>query len=296
MRPMSLYEAGFSSGKVSLKDLCCRNIEPVMTGEVDLRDIIDYIVRGGWPANINVPLKQAALLPGEYLSAVIQDDVYHIDGVKRDFHKMELLLRSLARNESTTITNKKLKADIQEVDDADIDVETVAAYLDVFTRLFLLDNQKPFATRIRSSARVKQAEKRHFSDPSLACALLQATPEMLLGDLNTLGFLFESLCERDLKIYAEAFDAEVYHYQDYNGREIDAVIQLPEGEWCAFEIKLGANQIDAAAQNLLNIHKEITTEKDGKPAKILCVLCGLSNAAYQRPDGVYVVPITALKD
>jgi predicted AAA+ superfamily ATPase len=209
---------------------------------------------------------------------------------------MELLLRSLARNESTTITNKKLKADIQAVDDADIDVETVAAYLDVFTRLFLLDNQKPFAARIRSSVRVKQAEKRHFADPSLACALLKATPEMLLGDLNTLGFLFEALCERDLKIYAEAFDAEVYHYQDYNNKEIDAVVQLPGGDWSAFEIKLGANQIDAAAKSLLALQNEALKDPNGKPAKSLCVLCGLSNAAYQRPDGVYVVPITALKD
>jgi hypothetical protein len=296
MRPMSLYEAGFSSGKVSLKDLCDGNLQPVITGEVDLRNIIDYIVRGGWPANIDVPLKQAALLPKEYLSAVINDDVYRIDGVKRDVHKMELLLRSLARNESTTITNKKLKGDIQEIDAEDIDIETVATYLDVFGRLFLLDNQKPFATKIRSSVRVKQAEKRHFSDPSLACALLKATPEMLLGDLNTLGFLFESLCERDLKIYADAFGAEVYHYQDYSNKEIDAVIELPDGDWCAFEIKLGANQIDNAAQNLLTIQNEIMSETDGKPAKILCVLCGLSNAAYQRTDGVYVVPITALKD
>jgi hypothetical protein len=296
MRPMSLYEAGVSSGRVSLKDLCEGKMTPAMTGEVDLRVLVDAIVRGGWPANLDVPLRQAALLPGEYLDAVLQDDVYRIDGLKRDTHKMELLLRSLARNESTTITNKKLKADIQAVDDADIDVETVAAYLDVFTRLFLLDNQKPFAARIRSSVRVKQAEKRHFADPSLACALLKATPEMLLGDLNTLGFLFEALCERDLKIYAEAFDAQVYHYQDYNNKEIDAVVQLPGGDWSAFEIKLGANQIDAAAKSLLALQNEALKDPNGKPAKSLCVLCGLSNAAYQRPDGVYVVPITALKD
>jgi predicted AAA+ superfamily ATPase len=296
MRPMSLYEAGVSSGRVSLKDLCEGKMTPAMTGEVELRVLVDAIVRGGWPANLDVPLKQAALLPGEYLDAVLQDDVYRIDGLKRDTHKMELLLRSLARNESTTITNKKLKADIQAVDDADIDVETVAAYLDVFTRLFLLDNQKPFAARIRSSVRVKQAEKRHFADPSLACALLKATPEMLLGDLNTLGFLFEALCERDLKIYAEAFDAQVYHYQDYNNKEIDAVVQLPGGDWSAFEIKLGANQIDAAAKSLLALQNEALKDPNGKPAKSLCVLCGLSNAAYQRPDGVYVVPITALKD
>lgn len=158
-----------------------------------------------------------------------------------------------------------------------------------------MDNQKPFESRLRSSVRVKQAEKRHLADPSLAAALLGATPDRLLQDLNTLGFLFEALCERDLRIYAESFDAELYHYQDYNNREIDAVISLPSGEWCGFEIKLGANQIDAAAEGLLKIQSEIISEKDGKPAKILCVLCGLTNAAYRRTDGVYVVPITALK-
>ena len=151
---------------------------------------------------------------------------------------MRLLLRSLARNESTTVTNKTLKNDVKEMDDEDIDTDTISSYLDVFKRLFLTDNQKPFATQIRSSVRVKQAEKRHFSDPSLACALLKATPERLLNDLQTLGFLFEALCERDLKIYAESCGASLYHYQDYANKEIDAVIELDNGNWCAFEICL----------------------------------------------------------
>ncbi len=143
---------------------------------------------------------------------------------------------------------------------------------------------------------MKQAEKRHFADPSLACALLGATPEKLLGDLNTLGFLFEALCERDLRIYAESFDAELYHYQDYNNNEIDAVIELKNGNWCAFEIKLGAHQIDSAAEQLINIKNTISAQKDGLPPSALCVICGMSNAAYRREDGVFVVPITALKN
>lgn len=244
MRPMSLFESGNSSGDISLKDICEGRIEPKISGEVDLRKLIDFIIRGGWPANQETTLKQAAYLPIQYIRAVLDDDVYRIDNVKRDKHKMELLLRSLARNEATTVTNKKLKNDIKEIDDEDIDVETVSAYLDVFQRLFLTDNQKPFEAKLRSSIRIKQAEKRHLSDPSLAAALLNATPEMLLNDLNTLGFLFEALCERDLKIYAESFDAELYHYQDYNNNEMDAVIAMPDGKWCGFEIKLGANQID----------------------------------------------------
>lgn len=296
MRPMSLFESGDSSGKVSLESLCHGTLTPVMTGEVDLKALIGLIVRGGWPGALHLPVEQAAMLPAEYLNAVIDDDVYRMDGIRRNTAKMRLLLRSLARNESTTATNKTLKNDIREMDDEDIDVETVKEYLDIFDRLFLTDNQLPFSTGVRSSVRVKQAVKRHFCDPSLACSLLKITPERLMGDLETLGFLFEALCERDLRIYADAFGAALYHYQDYRGREIDAVLELPDGQWCAFEIKLGANQIDAAAQNLLTIRQEIADDPKGKPPAVLCVLCGMANAAYRRPDGVFVVPVTALKD
>lgn len=296
MHTMSLYESGDSSGEISLAELCNGNFTPTMTGEVYINDLIEYIIKGGWPANVDIPAEQAALLPLQYIDAIIEDDVYRIDGVKRNKEKMKLLLRSLARNESTTVTNSVLAKDIKEIDDVNIDKDTVAEYLDIFKRLFIIDNQRPFAANIRSSVRVKQAEKRHFCDPSIACALLKATPHMLINDLQTLGFLFEALCERDLKIYAESFGASLYHYQDYDNKEIDAVIELSNGEWCAFEIKLGANQIDEAAKNLLDINKKIEKDPKGKPAKVLCVICGLSNAAYKRPDGVYVVPITALKN
>ena len=296
MHPMSLYESGDSSGKVSLEELCNNNIKVAMTGDVKLTDIINLIVRGGWPGNIDTPAKTAGIVAEEYLKAIIDDDVHRLDGIKRNKEKMNLLLRSLARNESTTASKSVLKKDIKAVDSADIDDDTISDYLDIFQRLFLIDNQPPFATKIRSSVRVKQAEKRHFADPSLACALLKATPEKLLNDLETLGFLFEALCERDLKIYAESFSAKLYHYQDYKNREIDAVIEMVDGRWAAFEIKLGANQIDAAAANLIKIRDEIAAEDDGVPPSMLCVLCGLSNAAYKREDGVYVVPITALKD
>ena len=294
MRPMSLFEAGKSSGKISLKELCNGELKAQLTGEVALTDLIDYIVRGGWPSSQELSIEEAALLPKEYISAILSDDIERIDGIKRDRHKMELLLRSLARNESTTVTNKRLKDDMKEIDHEDIVAETVASYLDVLNRLFLIDNQKPYGTQLRSTVRVKQAEKRHLSDPSLACALLNATPEILKGDLNTLGFLFEALCERDLKIYAEAFGASLYHYQDYHNQEMDAVIVLPDGEWCGIEIKLGANQIEDAAKNLLKIKQKILEEKNGKAPKSLSVICGLSNAAYQREDGVFVVPLTAL--
>lgn len=295
MRTMSLYESGESSGVVSLEELCNGKITPAMTGEVSLRDLAYYMVRGGWPGNLNVTPENASLLPQSYLDAILDDDSQRIDGKKYDVAKMRLLLRSLARNESTTATKKKLLNDIREFDDEAIDMDTIATYLDVFNRLFLLDNQLPFSANIRSSVRVKQAEKRHFCDPALACALLKATPDKLIGDLETFGFLFEALVERDLKIYAESFGANLYHYQDYNNKEIDAVVELKDGKWCAFEIKLGANQIDKAATELVALRNDI--EKNGGIApSVLCVICGLSNAAYVRPDGVFVVPITALKN
>ena len=295
MRTMSLYESGDSSGKVSLQELCEGKLTPSITGEVDLRTLARLTVRGCWPGNLDISDADISLLPGEYLDAVIDDDVNRVDETRRDSRKIRLLLRSLARNESTTATNRRLKNDIKEIDDEDIDVETVATYLDIFNRLFLTDNQQPYAARLRSSVRVKQAEKLHFCDPSLACALLKVTPERLISDLETFGFLFEALCERDLKIYAESFGAALYHYQDYAGNEIDAVIELPDGNWCGIEIKLGANKIDEAAENLIRIRGEIVND-GGKAPSSLIVLSGLSNAAYKRPDGVYVVPLTALKN
>lgn len=246
--------------------------------------------------SIDLPLAEASLLPKEYVKAIVEDDVYRMDGIKRDTNKMRLLLRSLARNESTTVTNRTLKNDVKEIDDEDIDANTINEYLNIFERLFLINNQKPFAASVRSSVRIKQAVKRHFVDPSISAALLGVTSSSLLSDLETLGLLFEALCERDLQIYADAFGGSLYHYQDYKNREIDAVVECPDGEWCAFEIKLGANQIDAAAEGLLRLKAEFEADPRGRPPKVLCVLCGLSNAAYQRPDGVFVVPLTALRD
>lgn len=153
----------------------------------------------------------------------------------------------------------------------------------------------PFAAKVRSSMRVKQREKRHFVDPSLPCAILGMTKDKLIEDLEYLGFLFESMAERDLLTYVDSFDAKLFHYQDYRNNEIDAVIEREDGQWCGIEIKLGAHQIEEAARNLVRINEKIKKE-GGRPAKALCVLCGLSNAAYRKPDGVYVAPITSLRN
>ena len=296
LRTMSLFESGDSTGDISLKDLCNNKFEQKLTGEVDLRHLAGLIIRGGWPGNLSYSPKDASEIVDEYIKLIIDDDLTRLDGINRDKHKVKLLLKSLARNESTTVSNMTLKKDISDVDNEDIDIDTIASYLSALDKLYLLDNDEPFSTNIRSSIRVKQAEKRHFADPSMACTLLNIREEdKLINDLNTFGFLFEAMVERDIKIYADSFNAKCFHYQDYQSREIDSVIELENGEWCAFEIKLGANKIDEAAENLLKLKNEIEKE-NGKVPSVLCVVCGLSPAAYQRPDGIYVVPITALKN
>lgn len=295
LRTMSLFESGDSTGDISLENLCKGKVEQKLTGEVDLRNIASLIIRGGWPGNLDYSPKDSSEIIKEYIELIIADDLYRLDKVNRDKHKMKLLLKSLARNESTTVSNMTLKKDIKEIDNEDIDIDTVASYLNALDKLYLLDNDEPFSLNVRSSIRVKQSEKRHFADPSISCALLNLTEEKLINDLETFGLLFEAMVERDLKIYASTFNAKCYHYQDYQNREIDSIIELENGDWCAFEIKLGANQIEKAANSLTAI-KESIEKENGKSPSVLCVICGLSNAAYRRPDGVFVVPITALKN
>lgn len=295
MYPMSLYESGDSTGLVSLKDICNNKVENKITDNISINKIIELILRGGWPGSIDLPIDKSIEIPKQYIEEIIDDDSYKVDGIKRDTLKMKLLLRSLARNESTTVSINKLKDDIKEIDLNNIDVETVSDYLNIFDKLYLLSNQKPFFPNIRSTIRVKQMEKRHFVDPSIAASILHLNKEKLLNDLNTLGFLFEALVERDLRIYSSTFNAELYHYQDYNNNEIDAIIELEDGNYAAIEIKLGANQVDEAANNLVNI-KQKMIKNNIKPPKALIVICGLTNAIYKRDDGVIVVPITSLKN
>ncbi len=295
MRTMSLYESGFSDGVISLKDICYGTAIDCLTQNASLDKLIDCVLIGGWPSTIGMSVDQSIIVAKEYIKSVLNEDIYKVDNVKRDKHKVELLLKSLARNEATTVTNKTLKNDIKEKDYDDVDANTITNYLNLLNDLYLVENIPPYSSRIRSSLRVKQSEKRHFVDPSLPCAILHLTKDKLLNDLNYFGFLFESMVERDLLTYVDSFNAKLYHYQDYANNEIDAVIELEDSSWCGFEIKLGANQIDEAAKNLVRINSKII-EDGGKPAKSLCVICGLVNAAYKRPDGVYVVPFTSLKN
>ena len=295
MYPMSLYESGDSSGDVSLMDIYNNKVNGKLTGDVKLKDLIKLVLRGGWPGSIDIPFEEAIKLPKEYIREIIDTDIDRISDSKRDLNKVMLLLRSLSRNETTTSSISKLKNDIKEIDNEDIDPKTITEYLGDLTKLYLIENQLPYNSNIRSSMRVKQLEKRHFVDPSIATSLLNMTVDMCVNDLLSFGFYFEAMVERDLRIYAEVNGWNLFHYQDYDGNEFDAVIEFSDGEYAAFEIKLGAGQIEEAANNLTRI-SNLIKKNGGKAPKSLCVICGLSNAIYTREDGVIVVPITALKN
>jgi predicted AAA+ superfamily ATPase len=297
MHSMSLFESGDSSGEISLLELFKKPWNKnVFTGKVELEHLIDLTVRGGWPGTLGINIENAMDLSKGYLDAVINKDVQTIDRKKRDVGKMRALIRSLARNESTTVSKSTLAKDMTDADDETASFPTLSDYLDVLGRLYVIEEQPAFNPNLRSSLRVGKTPKRRFTDPSLAIAALEATPEMMIGDLNTYGLMFESLCMRDLGIYAESFGGRLYHYRDGDGREVDAVVELPDGRWGAFEIKLGIDRIDAAAEGLLKINELTYGNNKSKGPAVLCVICGLSSAAYRREDGVFVIPITALRN
>ena len=297
MRTMSLYETGDSSGAVSIMDLFNNSLSAVPVRQVQLDDLISYVVRGGWPGAQDLPLKSALQIPKDYLLN-IPDDMERSDGRKRNARKVTALLRALGRAESNMTSKATLKKDMEEYAEdrkaeSDASIDTITDYLDCFSRLFLIEDQPAFENKLRSSIKALKKPKRHFTDPSLAVAAIGATPEMLKYDLNTFGYLFEALCVRDLRIYSDFHGGKVYHYHDERDNEADAVVELPDGRWGLFEIKVGFHQVDTAAQELIRLNSKFKAETNSE-ASFLCVLCGMASAAFQRPDGVFVVPITAL--
>lgn len=294
MYTMSLYESNNSSGDVSLRDLFDNNVHNKLLDNIKLEHIADLIVKGGWPEAINLDSRDALKISQSYIEAVLEKDIIQIDGINREKSKMEMLLRSLARNESTISNNNVLIKDIDNItSDRDLLISrnTLADYLKVLDRLHIIKNQNSFMYKIRSRLNVGKIAKRHFVDPSLGCAILNITPEKLMNDLETFGLYFEALCERDLRIYSESIGAKLYHYRENDtGIEVDAIIEIADGEYGAIEIKLGANKEEEAASSL----KRFYELAEVKP-KFMCIICGLYNAVVRRPDGIYVLPITALK-
>ncbi|WP_029513645.1 ATP-binding protein [Mycoplasmopsis primatum] len=296
MNTMSLYESGNSDGQFSLNDLIQNKFKPSILKETTLKEIAYLITRGGWPKNLNVSEDECFEVANSYIENIVKIDLKQIDkDIEYNEQKIKLILKSLARNESTTISNQSILSDILENDKESISKNTLVKYLNILNRMFLFNNHEPYSPNVRSSLRVKQMEKRHFFDPAIACALLKLNSKKLIQDLHTMGFMFEAMVERDLSIYAQSLNANIFHYQDYKGNEIDAVIELEDGNWCAFEIKLGINQVEKASSNLTRICSDIV-KNGGKEPILKCVIYGSGNKAYKNSDNVFILPITSLKN
>lgn len=293
MYPMSLYESKDSTGEASIMDMYNGVQKDVNVTVPSLKDIATLIIRGGWPSNLKVDKSLVGLIPNSYIEAILDKDIN--DERKRDKNKMKMLLKSLARNESTVVSNQTLLKDIDNYADENVILEsraTIADYLDVLTRLYVIDLQESYSANYRSPERIGKSAKRHFIDPSLACSILELDEEKLMNDLNTFGFMFESLVERDLKIYANYLDGHLYHFRDnVSGLEVDSILEFKGGEYAAIEIKLGNNKVEEAKDNLIKFANSMV-----KKPKFMCVITANSTyVGYDKENEIYVLPITALK-
>jgi hypothetical protein len=291
MRPMALFESGHSSGQVSLAGLLAGDTSRAAETGIDAIALAERIVVGGWPGLIDRSVEDSAIAVRAYLDDIRRADVQRVDGVAHDPDRVLRLMRSLARNVATTVGVSTLARDVGGSDGA-VDRETASRYYETLERLMVVEDQPAWGPHLRSRSRIRTSAKRHFVDPSLAAAALRVTPERLLGDLELMGFLFESLVVRDLRVYAQARDAQVLHYRDNTDLEVDAIVEAADGVWGAFEIKLGVGMVDAAAEALLRFAARVDTAKSGSPA-VLGVITGMG-FGYRRPDGVLVIPIAAL--
>lgn len=291
MRPMSLYERGWSTGEVSLAALLKGDDPSSESVSFELGELAEKITLGGWPGLIGAGAMEGLRFVSDYISLIAEVDLSKVTEKRRNPYKVMRLLQSIARNISTEVTLTALAKDTGG-SDSEMDDETVADYLDALERLMTVENLPAWNTHIRSTDMLRKSPKRHFADPSLAVGALGLSIDKLTADLNYFGLLFESLAIRDLKIYADANGGKVYHYRDSRGLEIDAIIEYADGTWGAFEIKLGIGAADAAVANLLKFADKIDTIKTKAPAS-LTVITG-NGFAYRRPDGVNVVPLSVL--
>lgn len=295
MRPMSLFESKDSTGQVSLMDLFNKkDISTVDNHSID--EIAFLICRGGWPAALNHGKKVALKQAFDYYDAVVNDDISRVDRVKRDSERTKRILKSYARNVATQASLETIRSDVISNDVETFDKEALYGYLNALKRIFVIEDSPAWNPNLRSKTAIRTSDTRYFVDPSIAVAALGLGPTDLVNNLALMGLIFENLCVRDLRIYADALDGSVYHYRDKTGLECDAVIHLRNGSYGLVEVKLGGDQsINEGAESLLKLTSKIDTEKMKKPA-FLMVLCGVAPFAYKREDGVFVVPITCLKD
>ena len=291
MRPLSLYESRRSSGEISLRRLLDGAEQRAPQSDLSIAAVAELVSAGGWPGHVGKTLPGILRVNRGYLDDIGRADVSRASGKTRDPVKVGRLLRSLARNVATPVTLSRLAADVGE-DGGALKTDTVAVYLDALDRLMVVENQPAWSPHLRSRTALRQTPVRHFVDPSLAVAALRATPARLTADLEFLGLLFESLVVRDLRVYAQAADAQVFHYREKDGLEVDAVVEAADGRWAAFEIKLGERWVDDGARSLRHLARRMEQSDHGKPSALAVILP--TGYGYVHPGDVGVVPIGAL--
>jgi predicted AAA+ superfamily ATPase len=291
---MTLFESLESNGDVSLRSLF--NGEDIEgRSSLTLEKLAFALVRGGWPASVKEEGPAALFHAREFVKAIVNTDISRVDGVEKDPRRVRKLMRSLARNISTPVKMKTILLDVKWVGGNDaMSDKTFTSYMNALRRLFVIETLPAWDPAIRSRVTLRTSEKCHFVDPSIATALLSASPQHLMRDFKTFGLLFESLCVRDLRVYAQAMEGGVLYYHDGSGLEVDAIIDLWDGRWGAVEVKMGAGSIDEAAENLKKLRDKIDHEKMGAPSFLMVLTA--DGFAYRRADGIYVVPIGCLRD
>lgn len=296
MRPMSLWESGESNGTISLKGLFEGGLAPVVAPDVSLDELSFWICRGGWPASL-VLTRQAALRQAiNYIEAVCHSDISRADNVSRDAGFARRLLRSYARHQGGQVPNSTIYADLSVEKENTMTAETISAYITALKKIFVIEDMPAWNPNLRSKSAIRSSDTRYFIDPSIAAAALGLGPKDLMNDLNTMGLLFETLAVRDLRVYADALDGQVYHFRDSNGLECDAVVHLRNGCYGLIEIKLGGDTlIEEGAKTLKTLAAKVDDTRMKTPS-FMMVLTGVGTYAYQRPDGVLVVPIACLKN
>ena len=296
MRTMSLWESQESSGEVSLKDLFASKNDIYGTGETDLEKIAYYMCRGGWPKSISQRPQIALGRAFDYYDAIVNTDISRTDKTLTNPERVKLILRSYARHQGAQVSIASIRDDIKSNDIMAMDERTVASYIETLRKIFVIEDMPSWNPNLRSKIAIRSSDTRYFSDPSIASASLGLGPSDLINDLETFGLLFETMCARDLRVYAEALGGTVYHYRDSSGLECDAVIHLRNGSYGLIEIKLGGdNAIENGVKTLEALTKKIDTTRMKAPS-FKMVLTAVGPFAYRRPDGIYVVPITTLKD
>ncbi len=292
MRPMSLYESKESNGTVSLTDIFNGNHDIEGVSDLSIEQIAFVICRGGFPASIGKPDKTALRMSVDYIESIINQDISRVDGVEKNPNRVRLLLRSLARNIATLASVQTILNDV-EATETSISDKTISSYYNALRRIFVAEPMSAWSPSLRSKAAIRTSPKHHFVDPSIATAVMRINPAGVLQDFEYFGFLFESLCARDVRVYAQHNDGEVFHYRDKSGLETDLIVQLRDGRWGAIEVKLGSKQIDEAAKNLLKLKEKIDMDKMREPS-FLMVLTG-GQFAWRRKDGVLNVPVGCLR-